>query len=407
MPESYDHSGLWIEMLPAGEGDCIFITIPGPDIRILIDGGPKETYRNCLRERLLQLKCENKPVDLLVVTHIDHDHIGGIIELLKENGSDQESRIVKIKNIWHNSYRHLQIDKAGQTGDAEKQILETIVSGGASREEGTAKEGKKEISALQGTTLAALILQGGYSWNRQFGGRAVSSRSEEISLGPECFVRVLLPGQRELEALARSWKNELRRSRITFQFSEDALFDDAYEYYCRYLKSETTAVKQQIAKEPETDNAEKSIEELAGKSYEPDQSETNRSSISLLIRGQEKQLLLPGDNIADRVLESLGDATMFDAVKLPHHGSVKNISDAFLKKLSIKRFLISTNSAKYGHPDLETLAKIASRKTDYKRQIYFNYRIGKVAEFETRLKGRKDLELLYLRDGSRIVIQEE
>ena len=65
------------------------------------------------------------------------------------------------------------------------------------------------------------------------------------------------------------------------------------------------------------------------------------------------------------------------------------------------------NSAKYGHPDLETLAKIASRKTDYKRQIYFNYRIGKVAEFETRLKGRKDLEFLYLRDGSRIVIQEE
>ena len=45
MPESYDHSGLWIEMLPAGEGDCIFITIPGPDIRILIDGGPKETSR--------------------------------------------------------------------------------------------------------------------------------------------------------------------------------------------------------------------------------------------------------------------------------------------------------------------------------------------------------------------------
>ena len=83
-------SEIWIEMLPANEGDCILITIPREDIRMLIDGGTSETYTSCLRERLLQIKEKGKGLDLLVVTHIDNDHIGGIIELLKENGSFAE-----------------------------------------------------------------------------------------------------------------------------------------------------------------------------------------------------------------------------------------------------------------------------------------------------------------------------
>ena len=153
-------SEIWIEMLPANEGDCILVTIPREDIRILIDGGTSETYTACLRERLLQIKEKGKGLDLLVVTHIDNDHIGGIIELLKENGSFAESKIIRIQNIWHNSYRHLQFHKELATGKAEKQILQKIAAQGVSQEMRQFAQGKKEISALQGTSLAALILQG-------------------------------------------------------------------------------------------------------------------------------------------------------------------------------------------------------------------------------------------------------
>ncbi len=126
----YKKSEIEIEVLPANEGDCILITIEKEDIHILIDGGTAETYRNYLKTRLIQLKNEGKVIDLLIVTHIDNDHIGGIIELLKENGSDMDSKIIRIKNIWHNSYRHLQFDKNQTLGKSEKSILNKIIANG-------------------------------------------------------------------------------------------------------------------------------------------------------------------------------------------------------------------------------------------------------------------------------------
>ena len=65
---------------------------------------------------------------MLVVTHIDNDHIGGIIELLKENGSNENPHIIEIRNIWHNSYRHLQFDKKDALGKKEKNIFSRFIS---------------------------------------------------------------------------------------------------------------------------------------------------------------------------------------------------------------------------------------------------------------------------------------
>mgnify|MGYP000209874703 CR=1 FL=1 len=124
----YKKSEIEIEVLPANEGDCILITIEKEDIHILIDGGTAETYRNYLKTRLIQLKNEGKVIDLLIVTHIDNDHIGGIIELFKENGSDMDSKIIRIRNIWHNSYRHLQFEKNQKLGRSEKNIIESLKS---------------------------------------------------------------------------------------------------------------------------------------------------------------------------------------------------------------------------------------------------------------------------------------
>ena len=401
---TYDDSEIWIEMLPANEGDCILVTIPHEDVRILIDGGTSETYTSCLRERLLQIKEEGKGIGLLVVTHIDNDHIGGIIELLKENGSFAESKIIKIQNIWHNSYRHLQFHKGLETGEAEKQILKKIIAQGVSQEMRQFSEGKKEVSALQGTSLAALILQGGYNWNLQFFGKAVKKQQEKIRLGDACTIEVLLPGQEELERLAKKWKYELKRSRISFQFSEDKLFDDAYEYYYRFLAQENNGEKKQIsARIKECENI-KEIEKLAERQGRTDSSKTNAASISLLLEYRGKRILLLADNMAGKIMENGKVSGIFDAIKLPHHGSVRNISDEFLTNCVTEKYLISTSSEKYGHPDIETLAKIIVRGAECSKQIYFNYEIDKIKEFEEKVKGNKQLDIIYLAKGQKIVL---
>ena len=401
---TYDDSEIWIEMLPANEGDCILVTIPYEDVRILIDGGTSETYTSCLRERLLQIKEEGKGIDLLVVTHIDNDHIGGIIELLKENGSFAESKIIKIQNIWHNSYRHLQFHKGLETGEAEKQILQKIVAQGVYKEMRQFSEGKKEVSALQGTSLAALILQGGYNWNLQFFGKAVKKQQEKIRLGDACTIEVPLPGQEELEKLAKKWKYELKRSRISFQFSEDKLFDDAYEYYYRFLAQENNGEKKQISARIKECEDIMEIEKLAERQGGTDSSKTNAASISLLLEYKGKRILLLADNTAGKVMESGKISGIFDAIKLPHHGSVRNISDEFLTNCVTEKYLISTSSEKYGHPDIETLAKIIVRRAECPKQIYFNYEIDKVKEFEEKVKGNKQLDVIYLAKGQKIVL---
>jgi len=188
-----EKDGIIIEMIPAQEGDCILITLEKEDIRILMDGGPAITYKNVLKQKLQQLKANGKCIDLLIVTHIDNDHIGGILELLKENGTSEESLIIPIKNIWHNSYRHLQFDKKEQPlGIPEQRILSQYTMASEAQELSDANQKDKNISATQGTTLAALLLAGGYSWNQSFDGKAVCvENGSEIILGNHCKITVL------------------------------------------------------------------------------------------------------------------------------------------------------------------------------------------------------------------------
>jgi glyoxylase-like metal-dependent hydrolase (beta-lactamase superfamily II) len=74
-----------VDMLPAAQGDCVWIEYGTPEHphRILIDAGPSSAYA-ALKERLLAAR-ERSPerrlhFELLIITHIDLDHIGGAIE---------------------------------------------------------------------------------------------------------------------------------------------------------------------------------------------------------------------------------------------------------------------------------------------------------------------------------------
>ena len=72
------------EFLPAFKGDCFLIhagTAADPFL-ILIDGGPGGTYKGHLRPRLMALRDDrglgpHEPliIDLVIVSHVDDDHI--------------------------------------------------------------------------------------------------------------------------------------------------------------------------------------------------------------------------------------------------------------------------------------------------------------------------------------------
>ena len=68
-------NGVTIQMLPAASGDCIYLEFPDSDFRMLIDGGYAKTYQKYLKKFLLKLAAEGKRLNLIVVTHIDDDHM--------------------------------------------------------------------------------------------------------------------------------------------------------------------------------------------------------------------------------------------------------------------------------------------------------------------------------------------
>lgn len=94
-----------ISLLPANYGDSIFVSSDG--YNILIDGGIAQTYQDFHDRRspdkplklfLENLKSKGLHIDLLIVTHVDEDHIGGIKEWFEYDYPDDNF----VREIWMN-----------------------------------------------------------------------------------------------------------------------------------------------------------------------------------------------------------------------------------------------------------------------------------------------------------------
>ncbi len=101
---------------------------PDSDFRMLIDGGYAKTYHKYLKKFLLNLAAEGKRLNLIVVTHIDDDHISGIRSLLQENGDSRNPKIIEIDEIWFNRLNQCITSRKRRTrmSFAVKIILESM-----------------------------------------------------------------------------------------------------------------------------------------------------------------------------------------------------------------------------------------------------------------------------------------
>jgi glyoxylase-like metal-dependent hydrolase (beta-lactamase superfamily II) len=124
-----------LAVLPAGIGDALVIEYGtfGSIYRVLIDGGIGRTG-TAVKEYL----GGDAQLELLVVTHIDSDHIAGVLKLLHVDNPPVPN------DIWFNGYKHL-----------------------------FPKKSLVEMGAKQGEALTSLIKARGYPWNRSFKGKAV------------------------------------------------------------------------------------------------------------------------------------------------------------------------------------------------------------------------------------------
>ena len=320
-----------IEMLPAREGDCLIVSYGEEDSprRILIDGGRKATYRD-LKGYFAALPEAERVFELLIVTHVDRDHIEGILALF-----DDPELPIRFKDIWFNGYHHLSDEF-------------------------------EEFSAVQGEKLTEHLTKGVdrglFQWNGHFGedyqeAAALPKSGEllEVALEGGMVLTLLSPSREKLHELISEWDAQCRKAGIVAGFDYSQPEQDGFEHFAAI-----------------------DIEELAAKPFEPDPSEPNGSSIAVVATYKEKSALLSGDAHVDCLMESIAqlsdqdDKPKLDVVKLPHHGSRKNVSKELLDSFHCSNYLISTNGSYFNHPDpvaMSRLIKFGGLNT----KIWFNY----------------------------------
>ena len=111
-----------LEVVPAMKGDCLLLhhgTGDDPKL-VLIDGGPGGVYAKSLKPRLDRIReerisgghiGESDPlhIDLVIVSHVDDDHINGIIALFEDIA---DAAPFSVGRLWHNSFDSL-LDATG------------------------------------------------------------------------------------------------------------------------------------------------------------------------------------------------------------------------------------------------------------------------------------------------------
>ena len=314
-----------LEALPGDDGDCLWIEWPdrnGATHRMLVDGGrgsPRQIPPG-LAERLARQPADQRDFDLLVCTHIDVDHIGGLLAL-----ANKPPPGFRVADVWFNGRRHLDL-----------------------------------LGPAQGDELSAAFTRRAMPWNTAFGGGPVfvplRGDLPVVEL-PGLRITLLSPARAQLARLGRSWPQVLADAEAGL------------------------APARPPADVLRREDADRDVElrGLTKRPYTPDPSAANGSSIAFLAEDDDgDRVLLAADATAEVLAASLRRAAAggrdyrVDVCKVPHHGSRHNTSPELLSLLDCRHWLISTSGQRHSHPHREAMARILCRPDE--ATAWFNYR---------------------------------
>jgi beta-lactamase superfamily II metal-dependent hydrolase len=323
---------LQVEMLPAGYGDALLVSwgAATDEHHMLIDGGLASAYRP-VAARLERLPGD---IDLMVVTHVDRDHIAGALRLLNDDAVAS-----RVKEVWFNGYRHLE-----QFNDI--------------------------LGPLDGEALSELIEHRRLAWNRGWanpvsatvgGPVVVDGPPPEVTIGG-ATLRILSPTPRKMRSLLREWTRTITRAGLV----------------------PGKAARPDVV-EPGSDLLGSSLADLADTTSTPDDAAANGSSIAFVFEFDGRRILFGADAHSDALvagLTALGAPYRLDACKLPHHGSRRNVSAELIRAVDCSQWWFSSNGVRFGHPNDEAVARVI-RLGQGRARLVGNYRSPRWEAFTT------------------------
>lgn len=304
-----------IKFLKAGSGDSILIQYEKHNV--LIDGGNDTTY---VKKELQLILQKDEKIDLLVITHHDDDHIAGIISILKDVADEKYGRKKDfIKRVIFNSPR----------------LIKNLIGG--------LEDNIGELSYKQADETERLLLKIDTEWKD----KGITIAGEKINIG-NVELTILAPQKEVLDNYSEEKRGALLSGGKKCDWS-----------------TKLKALERWV----DDNNLDTNI--------------ANSSSVVIQIKFENENILLSGDvtpkefsRLLNKLYVENGNSPVhFDYLKLPHHGSHRNISDEVLSRIDCHNFIITTNGG-FKLPDKKAFLKILksinrdSRKTV---NFYFNY----------------------------------
>lgn len=348
---------LSFDLRRARKGDCSILHFGTPDEPglILTDGGPSQVWKPQLKPRLARIReardiesDQPLPVDLMMVSHIDDDHINGILELMGElvTAADAgEPLPLKIRQLWHNTFDDI-------IGDTPKELLASVtaaygaagLSGELDSEGFAAATAQVLASVEQGIHLRDDARRLNLPVNKAFDGKLVKAdaKTKAVDMGKGLKMTVVGPMRQEL---------------LDLQEDHDA-----------FLKKSRTEKK-----------APASLAAFV------DDSVANLSSIVVLAEAKNKRIFLTGDARGDKIMEGLELVGLLpkngnmhiDILKVPHHGSDRNMETIFFERVKANHYVFSGNGEN-GNPERKTLEMLLDARGNDDFAIHLTYPVPEI-----------------------------
>ncbi|MDX8527003.1 MBL fold metallo-hydrolase [Mesorhizobium sp. MSK_1335] len=322
-----------LHVVQAQFGDSMILEFgtPAKPRYLLVDGGPPGNFATDLDAALDGIIGKGEKVDLIVLSHIDNDHVIGLLDLLAAMEDDSVSGRpprVRVGGLWHNSFAKT-IDPSGVIA----QTLQSLMAAAGAMNVAMPLFANAFFGLREGHRLRLMAQKLEIAVNKGFKDDLilVNTVAEAIKLG-RLKVTIAGPTNANLEALRTEWLKWLE---------------------------ETT---DRVAANPK-------FAAMADKSV------PNLSSIVVLAECDGKTLLLTGDARGDHICQGLKAAKLtrdgrlhVNVLKVQHHGSDRNTTRDFFDTITADTYVISANG-KYGNPDFSTLKWIVEGAHDADRPI--------------------------------------
>ncbi len=352
-----------LDVCRARKGDCLLLhggTKAKPSL-VMIDGGPKAVYKPFLKPRLEQVRTARGldarkgilPVDLLMISHVDDDHIQGILDLTRELLDGVPPPPLRVLRFWHNSFEDLVANPTAPLTAAVSSGFGPASLSGALPDDATVDSDEDETTIIGTLKVLASIEQG-----------------------------------HRLQGDARKLGFKLSPTVIMASDKPQPIADGLTFIVAGPMKPELEALRKKHdawVKEHKDKSSEAALAAYV------DNSVPNLSSIVVHVKCQDKTILLTGDARGDNILEGLesvgllkaGGKMHVDILKVPHHGSSNNLDDDFFERILADHYVFS-GDGEHGNPERESMEMLFRARGEDPFTIHLTYPIDEIDQ------GRKE-----------------